>query len=115
MSNISTGPAGPAQWILFLALYRASYETANIGQVAPLEERSPAPPNDSLSALSTAEREWAEKAVQRYARAQGKKWRHWRESMFESVLPGCGVLPSNIGASMPDRPSGENKSGRNTA
>lgn len=84
MSNIPAGPAGPAQWILFLALYRASYETANIGQVASPAERSPAPPGNTLDVLSPLEREWAEKAVQRYAQGQGKKWRHWREAMFEA-------------------------------
>lgn len=84
MSNIPAGPAGPAQWILFLALYRASYETANVGQTVPPAERSPAPTNNLLAALSPAEREWAEKAVERYARAQDKKWHRWREAMFEA-------------------------------
>jgi len=84
MSNIPAGPAGPAQWILFLALYRASYETANIGQSVLPAERSPAPPNGLFAALSPAERDWAERAVQRYAQAQDKKWRRWRESMFEA-------------------------------
>ncbi|MDO8689785.1 MAG: hypothetical protein Q7R39_07195 [Dehalococcoidia bacterium] len=84
MSNIPAGPAGPAQWILFLALYRASYETANVGQVGLPEERSTAPPNNTLTDLSPVEREWAEKAVQRYARAQGKKWRNWNQAMFDA-------------------------------
>ncbi len=84
MSNISAGPAGPAQWILFLALYRASYETANVGQITPPAELSPTPPNNYLATLTPAEQEWAAKAVQQYARAQERKWRRWRESMFEA-------------------------------
>jgi len=84
MSNIPAGPAGPAQWILFLALYRASFEAANIGQAKPPAETSTAPQNNPLAALSPVERDWAEKAVKRYARAQDKKWRRWRESMFEA-------------------------------
>lgn len=84
MGDIPAGPASPAQWILFLALYRASYETANVGQTALPSDRSSRSPDYPLATLSPAEREWAEKAVQRYARAQGKKWHHWRESMFEA-------------------------------
>ena len=34
-------------------------------------------------ALSQQEKEWAEKAVKRYAAVQEKKWRHWNEAMFE--------------------------------
>jgi hypothetical protein len=29
------------------------------------------------------QREWSQKAVQKYAEAQDKKWRHWNEAMFE--------------------------------
>ena len=32
----------------------------------------------------SAEKEWAEKAVKRYADAQGKKWQRWNEAMFEA-------------------------------
>ena len=34
-------------------------------------------------ALSQHQREWAEKAVKRYAEAQDKKWQRWSEAMFE--------------------------------
>ena len=34
-------------------------------------------------ALSQQEKEWAVKAVKRYAEAQDKKWRRWNEAMFE--------------------------------
>jgi hypothetical protein len=30
------------------------------------------------------QKEWAEKAVKQYAAAQDKKWRRWREAMFEA-------------------------------
>jgi hypothetical protein len=33
--------------------------------------------------LTPQQREWAEKAVQKYAEAQEKKWRRWNEAMFE--------------------------------
>ena len=33
--------------------------------------------------LSQQEKDWAEKAVKRYAEAQDKKWRRWNEAMFE--------------------------------
>jgi len=33
--------------------------------------------------LTPREQEWADKAVQRYAAAQEKKWRRWNEAMFE--------------------------------
>lgn len=33
--------------------------------------------------LTPQQREWAEKAVKRYAEAQEKKWRRWNEAMFE--------------------------------
>jgi len=34
--------------------------------------------------LTPQQREWAERAVQRYAEAQEKKWRRWNEAMFEA-------------------------------
>jgi hypothetical protein len=34
--------------------------------------------------LTPQQREWAEKAVKRYAEAQEKKWRRWNEAMFET-------------------------------
>lgn len=78
-------PFAPVQWLLFLALWRMSYETANI-QSAPLPEKSfliqsGSPPED----IRAMEKEWAEKAVKRYADAQEKKWRRWNEAMFEAT------------------------------
>jgi len=34
-------------------------------------------------AITPRQREWADKAVKRYAEAQGKKWHNWNEAMFE--------------------------------
>jgi hypothetical protein len=74
----------PMRWLLFLALFRLSYEAANIpgstSQVKSfLVEGSP-PPEE----ISPVEKEWAEKAVKKYADAQEKKWRRWNEAMFEA-------------------------------
>lgn len=33
--------------------------------------------------LTSQQRQWAEKAVKRYAEAQEKQWRRWNEAMFE--------------------------------
>ena len=33
--------------------------------------------------ITPRQREWAEKAVKKYAEAQEKKWRNWSEAMFE--------------------------------
>lgn len=34
--------------------------------------------------LTPQQRQWAERAVQRYTEAQEKKWRRWNEAMFEA-------------------------------
>lgn len=71
------------QWLIFLALWRMSYETANINKPSDsgksfLIEKTP--PEE---AANPREKEWTEKAVKKYAEAQGKKWQHWNEAMFE--------------------------------
>ena len=74
----------PVQWLLFLALWRMSYEAASISGSTPqaksfLVESTPAPePHQPM------EKEWADKAVKRYADAQEKKWQRWNEAMFEA-------------------------------
>ena len=40
-------------------------------------------PASRITALRQ-EKEWSEKAVKRYAESQEKKWRNWREAMFEA-------------------------------
>ncbi|APV43633.1 hypothetical protein Dform_00273 [Dehalogenimonas formicexedens] len=63
------------------ALLRADYEISN-----PPEETNPPAGSRSLSkdVLVARRREWAEKAVKRYAETQEKKWRKWEEAMFEA-------------------------------
>jgi len=39
--------------------------------------------NPEEAELAPWQKEWAEKAVTRYAEAQEKKWRRWNEAMFE--------------------------------
>jgi hypothetical protein len=41
--------------------------------------RETARPSD----ITSQQKEWAEKAVRRYAEAQEKKWHRWSDSMFE--------------------------------
>ena len=73
----------PIRWLVFLALWRMSYETANVNRHSMTEksfliERSP--PEETRN---PREKEWAEKAVKKYADAQEKKWQRWNEAMFE--------------------------------
>jgi hypothetical protein len=74
----------PVQWLLFLALWRMSYEAANIpGTPPPVKSflvQSSSPAEDP----KPVEKEWAAKAVKRYADAQEKKWQRWNEAMFEA-------------------------------
>lgn len=75
----------PLQWLVFLALWRMSYDTANINRNT-LEEKSyliEKTPPDGVG--NPREKEWTEKAVKKYADAQEKKWQHWNEAMFERV------------------------------
>ena len=39
--------------------------------------------NTPAAALTPLQKEWAEKAVKKYAEAQEKKWSNWNETMFE--------------------------------
>jgi hypothetical protein len=48
--------------------------------LAKSEEKYPIETTD----LSPQQQAWADKAIQKYAAAQKKKWQHWTESMFES-------------------------------
>ena len=74
----------PVQWLIFLALWRMSYEAANISgstsQVKNFLIQSSSPSDEPRP----VEKEWAEKAVKRYADAQEKKWQRWNEAMFEA-------------------------------
>ena len=73
----------PVQWLVFLALWRMSYETANVNSpgVPPtsyLVQKDPAE-----TTVTPQEQQWANKAISRYAAAQEKKWQRWNEAMFE--------------------------------
>jgi hypothetical protein len=74
----------PVQWLLFLALWRMSYETANARSPTPLEKSFLVQKDSTPVDLSAAEKEWSEKAVKSYADAQEKKWRRWNDAMFEA-------------------------------
>jgi len=68
--------------LVFLALYRMSYETANIrSPMSPVQYLiQKETPEDNITSQQKA---WSEKAVQKYSAAQGKKWQRWNEAMFE--------------------------------
>ena len=71
----------PVRWIVFLALWRMTYETANAPpkpEVHYLIQRS-LPEEAPLPRQS----EWANKAIQSYTAAQEKKWQRWKEALFE--------------------------------
>ena len=73
----------PVQWLIFMMLWRMSYETANINS-SKASVKSYLIERDSPEAsVNPMEREWAEKSVSEYAAAQGKKWQRWNEAMFE--------------------------------
>jgi len=66
-------------FMTMVLLLRLSYELSrpkanNSGQDVPRD----------ITALTSQEKEWAEKAVQRYAESQEQKWRRWNEAMFEA-------------------------------
>ena len=62
------------------ALLRASYELTRPKLHNPGTGMTP-----NTEGLTSQQREWAEKAVKRYADAQVKKWQNWNETMFETV------------------------------
>jgi hypothetical protein len=68
--------------LLFLGLWRMVYEAANAGV-------SDSPPVSLVSQTYQPEtqtrlqKEWAARAVKKYADAQERKWQRWNEAMFE--------------------------------
>ena len=73
------------RWLLFLALLRMSYETANANRHATSEKSYLIESNPLEEAHNPREKEWTEKAVKKYADAQEKKWQRWHEAMFERL------------------------------
>ena len=78
--------------VVMASLIRASYELSRqrssgveLGtREAPVGGSNPsAATNREGAELAPWQKEWAEKAVTRYAEAQDKKWRRWNEAMFE--------------------------------
>ncbi|MBF4483168.1 hypothetical protein [Dehalococcoides mccartyi] len=73
----------PLQWLVFLALWRMSYETANINKPVNSEKSFLIEKTSPREACNPREKEWTEKAIKKYADAQEKKWQNWNEAMFE--------------------------------
>jgi hypothetical protein len=59
------------------------YEAANVSMSVSLPSVDPEPPTFQSEAQNRLQKEWAEKAVIKYAEAQDRKWQRWNESMFE--------------------------------
>ncbi len=71
------------QWLVFLALWRMSYETANVNNARASPPSFLVQQDPDTDVANQRQQEWADKAVSRYAAAQGKKWQRWNEAMFE--------------------------------
>jgi len=72
--------------MLTTILVRASYELSRPKQtkeVSFLTEKHLIADTPKRTPITPRQKEWAEKAVKRYAEAQEKKWRNWNEAMFE--------------------------------
>jgi hypothetical protein len=79
--------------LVFMAsLIRASYELSRQRSGVAQGDHQALGGGSNLSAATNPEqtelapwqKEWAEKAVKRYAESQEKKWRRWNEAMFEA-------------------------------
>jgi hypothetical protein len=66
--------------LMMVTLLRVDYELRRPRETYTDTFALPLPGRPSLS---QHQREWAEKAVKRYAEAQDKKWQRWSEAMFE--------------------------------
>ena len=70
--------------LTFLALYRMSYEAANINIRGPTNQVQYLIQKDtSEKTITPQQKAWSEKAVKQYTAAQEKKWQRWNEAMFE--------------------------------
>jgi hypothetical protein len=69
--------------LLFLGLWRMVYEAANAGAPDPSPPVSLALQTYQPEAQTQLQKEWAARAVKKYAEAQEKKWLRWNEAMFE--------------------------------
>jgi len=83
--------AGMLMLVVMASLLRASWELSRKQSLAVESGADKARVGSNLYAATNPEdvelapwqKEWAEKAVTRYAEAQDKKWRRWNEAMFE--------------------------------
>ena len=51
--------------------------------VAFLAKNNPRSDSSRQTPVNPQQKEWAEKAVRRFAEAQEKQWRNWNQAMFE--------------------------------
>lgn len=63
--------------MVMAGLLRSSYELS--------PPQSDTPPSFNLEEKEPLQKQWADKAVRRYAETQEKKWHNWNEAMFEPV------------------------------
>ncbi len=71
--------------VVMASLLRAAWELSrqHSQEIRPGGLYPSAAANPGLTELTPQQKEWAEKAVKRYAEAQDRKWRRWNEAMFE--------------------------------
>ena len=69
------------QWTLMIAMLRMCCEMS-VQPDLSLEYTSLTGDSQEPASLTPQQKEWAERAVRRYAEAQEKKWQHWRDNMF---------------------------------
>jgi hypothetical protein len=69
--------------LIFLGFWRMVYDAANSG--APTSSLSVDSELQAFQpeAQNPMQKDWAEKAVKKYAEAQERKWQRWNEAMFE--------------------------------
>jgi len=75
----------PVQYMVFLALFRMSYEITSIRKQSPAQISYLIQRDTPDEPINARQKEWADKAIQKYAAAQDKKWQRWNEAMFEKV------------------------------
>ena len=69
--------------LIFLGFWRMVYEAANAGVPASSLSVDSEPQAFQFEGQTKLQKEWAEKAVKKYAEAQERKWQRWNEAMFE--------------------------------
>lgn len=73
-------------YIVMAAMVRMIYDLSSSPAAGAEARHMPATmaaaPGD-YDGLTHQQREWADRAVERYRETQGKKWRRWNEVMFK--------------------------------